>query len=91
MFRAAPRNCRGGCRADVATPPARIRLLAGRGEVVGAAEPGDGVEQHDDVPAELDQALGPFDRQLRHHDVIARGLVEGGEDHLAVDRAPAGR
>jgi hypothetical protein len=29
MFRAAPRNWRGGSRADAATPPARVRLLAG--------------------------------------------------------------
>ena len=28
-LRAAPRNLRGGCRAEAATPPARVLLLAG--------------------------------------------------------------
>ena len=43
-----------------------------RGEVVGAAEPGDRVEQHDDVVAHLDQPLGPLDGQLGDRGVVLR-------------------
>src|SRR5690348_2390191 len=60
---------------------------AGRGgQVVGPSEPGDGVEQHDDVVAHLYQALGPLDRQFRDRGVVLSGPVEGGVDHFALDR-----
>src|SRR4051794_32162740 len=58
-----------------------------RGEVVGAAQAGDGVEQHDDVVPELDQALGPLDRELGDRGVVVRRPVEGRGDDLTLDRA----
>src|SRR6516165_1722023 len=60
---------------------------AGRGgQVVRPPEPGDGVEQHDDVVAHLYQALGPLDRQFRDRGVVLGGAVEGRVDHFALDR-----
>ncbi len=60
---------------------------AGRcGDVVGTAEPGDGVEQHDDVAAHFHQPLGPLDGEFRPRDVLLGGLIEGGGDDLAVYR-----
>src|SRR5690606_25027158 len=56
---------------------------SGRGVVVRAAEPGDRVEQHHNVFAHLDQALGPLDGQLGDRGVVARRTVEGGGDNLA--------
>src|SRR5215475_3501489 len=58
-----------------------------RGQVVGAAEPGDRVEQDDHVVAHLGQALGSFDGQLRHRGVVLGRPVEGRVDDLALDRA----
>ena len=61
---------------------------AGRGgQVVGAAEAGDRVEQHDDVVAHLDQPLGALDGQLGDRGVVLGGTVEGRVDDLALDRA----
>ena len=57
------------------------------GEVVGPGEPGDAVEDDHDVPAELDEALGPLDRELRDRGVLVGGPVEGRGDHLALHRA----
>ena len=58
-----------------------------RHRVVGACKAGDGVEQDDHVVLVLDQALGPFDHHFGHLHVAGRRLVEGGADHLGVDRA----
>jgi hypothetical protein len=58
------------------------------GQVVGPGQPGDAVEDDDDVAAGLDQALGPLDGQLGHGGVLVGRTVEGGGDHLALDRAP---
>ena len=58
-----------------------------RGEVVGTPEAGDRVEQHHDVVAELDQALGPLDRELGDGGVVGRRTVEGRGDDLTLDRA----
>ena len=57
------------------------------GEVVGAAEAGDRVEQHDDVVAQLDQALGALDGELGDRGVVLGGPVEGRGDDLALHRA----
>ena len=87
MFRAAPKNRFGGYRALESTPPERIRPLAGRRQVVGAAQAGDRVEQHDDVVAQLDEALRPLDRELGDRGVVVGGAVEGRGDDLALHRA----
>src|SRR5690606_13880000 len=57
-----------------------------RGQVVGAAEPGDRVEQHDHVVAQLDEALGPLDGQLGERGVVLRRAVERRVDHFAAHR-----
>ena len=57
------------------------------GEVVGAAEPGDRVEQHDDVVAELDEPLGALDGELGDGRVVLGRTVEGRGDDLTLDRA----
>ena len=54
--------------------------------VVGAGEPGDGIEQDHHVPFVLDQTLGLLDHHLRHLDVAGGGLVEGRRDDLAAHR-----
>ena len=48
-----------------------------RGQVVGAAEPGDAVEDDDDVFALLDQSLGLLDGQLGDVGVLVARAVEG--------------
>ena len=63
-----------------------MRPLAGRGEVVGAAELGDRVEQHDDVVTELHEALGTLDGELGDRRVVLGRPVEGRGDDLALDR-----
>src|ERR1700722_19829806 len=55
--------------------------------VVGAAEAGDGVEQHDHVVPHLNQPLGPLDGQLGDRSVGFGRVVEGRVDDLALDRA----
>jgi hypothetical protein len=50
------------------------------------AQAGDRVEQHDDVVAHLDQALGPLDRQLGDRGVVVGRTVEGRGDDLALHR-----
>src|ERR1700712_5279661 len=47
-----------------------------RGEVVGATQAGDPVEEHHDVVTELDKTLGPLDGQLGHDRVIGGRTVE---------------
>src|SRR3954469_6085382 len=59
----------------------------GGSEVVGTAEAGDGVEQHDHAVAELDQPLGPLDGQLGPDGVGLGRPVEGRGDDLALHRA----
>jgi hypothetical protein len=58
------------------------------GQVVGPGQAGDAVEDDHDVPAHLDQALGPLDGQLGHLGVLVGRAVEGRGDHLAL--APTG-
>src|SRR5690606_33102167 len=55
-----------------------------RGQVVGAPEAGDRVEQNDDVVAELDETLGALDRELGDRRVVFGGPVEGRGDDLAL-------
>ena len=76
------RRLQGGGR-----DPAREGPAAGRsGQVVGPGQPGDGIEQHDHVGAQLDQALGALDGQFGDPDVILGRLVERREDDLTADR-----
>src|SRR6266498_1427833 len=63
-------------------------LAAGRGgEVVGARQAGDAVEQDHHVLAVLDQTLGPLDGQLGHLAVVVARPVEGRVDHLRLGGA----
>lgn len=55
---------------------------------MGPAQPGEGVQQDDDVPALLDQPLGAFERELGQRDVLLGGPVEGGGVNLAPYRSP---
>ena len=55
--------------------------------VVGAREPGDRVEQDDDVLAVLDEPLGLLDDHLGDVDVLLGRLVERRRDDLALHRA----
>jgi hypothetical protein len=64
-----------------------MRPDAGRRQVVGAAQAGDRVEQHDDVVAQLDEALGALDGELGDRRVVLGGTVEGRGDDLALHRA----
>src|SRR6266540_827418 len=57
------------------------------GQVVGAGQAGDAVEQHDHVTAVLDHALGLLGGQLRDLAVLVAGAVEGGVDHLRLGGA----
>ena len=64
------------------------RAPAGRhGQVVGARQAGDGVEQDGDIAASLDQALGPLQRHLGHLGVIFDRLIERRRDDLPFNRA----
>ena len=49
MFRAAPKNRRGGYSAEASMPPERILPARGHRQVVGAREPGQVVEHDHDV------------------------------------------
>src|ERR1700687_4381505 len=55
--------------------------------VVGAGQTGDGIQQDHHVALVFDQALGLFDDHLGDLDVARGGLVEGGADDFALDRA----
>ncbi len=55
------------------------------GEVVGAAETGDAVEDHDDVLAHLDHPLGLLDRHLGDLGVLFARSVERRRDDLTLD------
>src|SRR5690606_728761 len=57
----------------------------GRGQVVGTAQTGDGVEQHDHVVTQLHQPLGALDGQLGDRGVVLGRAVEGRGDDLALD------
>src|SRR5690606_10313378 len=59
----------------------------GGGEVVGTAQAGDRVQQHDHVAAHLHQALRTLDRELGDDGVVRGGTDEGRGDDLALDRA----
>ena len=74
MLRAAPKNRFGCCSALLSTPPERILPDGGHDRVVGARQPGDRVEQDDDVPLVLDQALGLLDDHLGDLDVPLRAV-----------------
>jgi hypothetical protein len=63
-----------------------MRPLRG-GQVVGATQSRDRVEEDDDVVAHLDQALGALDGQLGDRGVVVGRTVEGGGDDLTLDRA----
>ena len=87
MFRAAPKKRLGGYRA-IGIEAARQRPAGRRqGQVVGAREAGDRVEQDDHVAAGLDLALGDLERHLGDVGVVLGRLVERGADDLALDAA----
>ena len=73
-----------GDRVDAARERAAGRR---QGQVVGAGEAGDRVEQDHDVAAGLDLALGDLEGHLGDVGVVLGRLVEGGADDLALDRA----
>src|SRR5581483_9577645 len=53
-------------------------LAGGRRDgVIGASQPGNGVEQHDNVAFMLDKALGFLKDHFGHLDVALRRLIEG--------------
>ena len=54
---------------------------------MGPGEPGDRIQENDDVSLVLDEALGLFDDHVGHLHVPLGRLVEGGGDDLALDRA----
>ena len=70
-----------GDRIDAARERAAGRR---EGEVVGAREAGDPVEQDHDVPPALDEPLRPLQRGLGHACLLLDGVVEGGGDDLGV-------
>ena len=55
--------------------------------VVGPRQPGQAVEQNEDLPALLGQPFGALDHQLGRADVAARIAVGAAGDHLAADGA----
>ena len=57
-------------------------------QVVRTGEPGDAVEDDDDVTACLDEPLGPLDRELGDRSVLVGRPVEVRGDDLTFDRAP---
>ena len=69
-------------------PPDSVRPRRREGQVVGAGEAGDRVEQDHDVAAGLDLALGDLEGHLGDVGVVLGRLVEGRADDLALD-APA--
>ncbi len=73
-----------GARVETAGKGASGRL---DGEVVCSRQSGHAVHEDHDVLAEFDEAHGPVEDQFCDLDVVVRGLVEGGVDDLAVDRA----
>ena len=86
MLRAAPKNFLGGYSAR-AVDAAGEDAAAGRGvEVEGARHTRDGVEQHHDVAAHLDQALDTVEHQFGDLHVVLARLVERAGDHGADDR-----
>ena len=68
-------------------PPDSVRPRRRQGQVVGAREAGDRVEQDHDVAAGLDLALGDLERHLGDVGVVLGRLVEGRADDLALDAA----
>ena len=87
MLRAAPKNLFGGYRAPGVDTTGHDAAAGRLGQVVGPGQPGDAVEHDHDVPAQLDEPLGPLDRELGDGGVLVGGPVEGGRHHLALDRA----
>ena len=68
-------------------PPDSVRPRRRQGQVVGAREAGDRVEQDDHVAAGLDLALGDLEGHLGDVGVVLGRLVEGRGDDLALDAA----
>ena len=83
MFRAAPKNRFGLCRALESTPPERTLPRGRHDRVVGAGQTGDAVEEDDHILPVLHEPFRLLDHHLGHLDVARRRFVEGGGDHLA--------
>ena len=69
-------------------PPERVRPAGGDGQVVGAGEAGDAVQQDDDILAVFHQPLGPLQGQFGHAALLFHRLVEGGGKNVAVNGPP---
>ena len=86
-LRAAPKKRFGRVERDGVDAAGERPAGRRQGQVVGARQARDGVQQDDHVAAGLDLALGDLERHLGHPGVVLGRLVEGGADDLALDRA----
>src|ERR1700685_2330299 len=73
MLRAAPKNFLGGYSAPESTPPDMMRR---GGQVVGARQTGDAVEDDPDVATLLDETLRALDAQFGDVRVLFSRTVE---------------
>jgi hypothetical protein len=72
----------------VGVDAAREDLARGRDDgVVGPGQSGDRVEEDDDIPLDLDQALGLLQDDVGDLGVARRRLIEGRGDDLGIDAA----
>ncbi len=90
-LRAELKNFFGLASALASIAAGHDAALAGLHGVVAAGEPGDAVEQDDDVAPDLDQAPGALAHHLRHLDVAGRRFVEGGGENIRSPPSAAGR
>ena len=85
VLRAAPKKCLGGVEGNGVDAAGEGAAAGGKGEVVGAGEAGDAVQEDDDVALHFDEPLGAFEGKLGDAAVVFDGLVEGGAEDLPVD------
>src|SRR5450830_1272093 len=58
----------------------------GTDKVISACEPGDAIQENDDILLDLDQTLCTLQGQLDDSNMVLGGLVERRTDHLAPNR-----
>ena len=87
IFRAAPKNRLGRCKAFASTPP--VSHLAGRWHngVERAAKTRDRIEQDDHIALVFDKALGFLDNHFSYCYVPGGRFIKGRGDDLAFYRA----